>query len=128
MSFQRPCMGADGLPCPTRALTTDRSGRCVPCRRRQWNARGTTADRGYGTEHRALREAWRPLVEAGLTTCARCNNPIQPSDEWDLGHSDTDRSQYAGVEHRGCNRATRGRGSPVISSGQSQPAQPPPQI
>jgi hypothetical protein len=104
MSFQRPCIGAGG-PCPTRALTTHSSGRCETCRRAHWNARGTTTERGYDARHRQLREAWRPLVEAGDVDCARCHEPILPGDPWDLGHTD-DRTGWTGPEHRAHNRAT----------------------
>ena len=109
MTLPKPCMGADGLPCPTRALTTDRSGRCDHCWRHHWNARGTTTERGYGNDHRRLREHYRPLVEAGLVVCWRCGELIGADDAWDLGHSDTDRSVYRGPEHRAHNRATRKR-------------------
>jgi 5-methylcytosine-specific restriction endonuclease McrA len=33
MPFLKPCLGAAGAPCPTRALTDHRSGRCERCRR-----------------------------------------------------------------------------------------------
>jgi len=110
MTLPKSCIGADGLPCPTNALTTDRSGRCVPCRRRQWNSRGTNTERGYGAEHQRLREAWRPLVEAGDVDCARCHGPILPGEPWDMGHTD-DRTGWTGPEHRAHNRATRSRRS-----------------
>ncbi len=62
----------------------------------------------YGTGHRATRSAWQPLVDAGLVTCWRCSQPIQPGQPWDLGHRDgSRRDQYAGPEHAGCNRRTR---------------------
>jgi hypothetical protein len=54
-----------------------------------------------------------PMVEAGLTTCARCGEPIEPGEAWDLGHVDGDPTQYAGPEHARCNRATAGRVAPV---------------
>jgi hypothetical protein len=99
----------DQAPCPTRSLTQHRSGRCPECRRQQWSARGTTTERGYGVDHRALREQYRPLVEAGDVTCWRCGEPINPDDDWDLGHDDLDRSIYRGPEHRAHNRATKSR-------------------
>jgi hypothetical protein len=105
--MQRPCLGA-GQPC--RNLTQHRSGRCEHCRRQHWNSLPSTVERGYGAEHRALREQWRPMVEAGRVVCWRCGELIQPGDAWDLGHSDTDRSVYRGPEHRAHNRATRSRG------------------
>jgi hypothetical protein len=119
MPFQRPCIGADGLPCPTWSLTTDRSGRCENCRRQHWNSRGTSTERGYGADHRALRAAWQPLVEAGDVICWRCGGLIRPGDDWDLGHDDHDRSVYRGPEHQVCNRA-------VNSKQRQQPTPPPP--
>jgi hypothetical protein len=109
MSFPKPCIGVAGQPCPTRGLTTDRSGRCERCRRQHWNSRGTSTERGYGADHRALRAAWQPLVEAGQVLCWRCGELIQPGEPWDLGHDDLDRSAYRGPEHRAHNRATKSR-------------------
>lgn len=70
--------------------------------------RPTTTQRGYGRTHRALRQRMSALVAAGLAVCARCREPIEPGEPWDLGHDDFDRSRYAGAEHRACNRATMG--------------------
>jgi hypothetical protein len=106
--FNRPCIGSGGA-CPTRALTKHQSGRCEHCQRVADRQRGTTAERGYGAHHRGLREAWRPMVEAGGITCWRCQQLIDPSDDWDLGHDDLDRSQHRGPEHQLCNRATTNR-------------------
>jgi hypothetical protein len=109
MPFQRPCTGVDGQPCPTRALTTHRSGRCESCRRQHWRNQPTRTERGYGTDHHKLREAWRPLVEAGDVDCARCHEPILPGEPFDLGHDDSDRTKWTGPEHVACNRATNRR-------------------
>jgi len=69
--------------------------------------------REYGAAHRAKRKALAPRVAAGEVDCARCQERIQPGQEWDLGHIDGDRLRYAGPEHRhsrdcseGGNRAT----------------------
>ncbi len=71
----------------------------------------TTAERGYGQEHRKQREALVPIVQAGKATCWRCKLPISPLANWDLGHDDDDRTQYRGPEHVSCNRAAGGRSS-----------------
>jgi hypothetical protein len=65
-----------------------------------------TTQRGYGTSHQQLRAAWAPRVAAGRAHCARCGQPIKPTDVWDLDHRD-DRGGYLGPSHRKCNR---GRG------------------
>ena len=65
-----------------------------------------TNARGYGAAHKRLRAKWKPLVEAGMVTCWRCEKQILPGQPWDLGHADGDPSVYRGPECRGCNRAT----------------------
>ncbi|WP_082921109.1 hypothetical protein [Rhodococcus sp. HS-D2] len=90
---------------------TQREHRCLEHRRQVEQARGTTAQRGYGSAHQHTRKAWRPAVEAGRVRCARCRRPIRPGQAWDLGHDDRDRSRYRGPEHVACNRATAGRAS-----------------
>jgi hypothetical protein len=69
--------------------------------------RSTTA-RGYGSRHQQLRASWRPLVQAGQVACARCGQPIQPGQAWDLDHAD-DRRSYLGPSHRKCNLSASGR-------------------
>ena len=69
---------------------------------------GWVPTRVYGREHQALREQWRPLVEAGGVSCARCGKRIRRGTPWDLGHSD-DWSRYTGPEHERCNSAAAGR-------------------
>lgn len=66
--------------------------------------RHTTTQRGYGHRHQAIREHWRPQVEAGRVSCSRCRLPIRPGEPWDLGHDDNDRAKYTGPEHPECNR------------------------
>lgn len=72
-------------------------------------AKGNTTQRGYGTEHQALRRSLKPIVEAGQATCWRCQRRIGPGEPWDLGHDDEDRTRYRGPEHVGCNRRTATR-------------------
>ncbi len=69
----------------------------------------TTAQRGYGAAHDRLRKRWKPIVDAGEATCARCHQPIFPGTPWDLGHDDEDRGKYNGPEHRRCNRGEPSR-------------------
>lgn len=77
--------------------------------------------RGYTRDHQGLRRKVKRHVDAGGVRCARgascfyaedvggvmVGGIIQPGQEWDLGHDDTDRSRYLGPEHRRCNRATK---------------------
>ena len=68
---------------------------------------GGTADRGYGKQHKAVREQWRPAVERGEVECHAivCLEPsrwIQPGTTWHLGHT-PDRSAWTGPEHERCN-------------------------
>jgi len=65
--------------------------------------RGSTAERGYGKQHQALRARFEPIVLAGGARCWRCGQPIRPTDKWHLGHADGDRSAYMGPEHAACN-------------------------
>lgn len=65
------------------------------------------AERGYGARHQAERRRWAPKVAAGGVACARCGGLIEPGMPWDLGHVDgSGKTEYAGPEHRACNRAT----------------------
>jgi hypothetical protein len=84
--------------------------------RQRWRERPSPEARGYGSAHRALRARLAVEVEAGRALCARCGEPILPTQAFDLGHVDGDRSRWSGPEHRhsrdcpeGGNRATAGR-------------------
>jgi hypothetical protein len=102
----RPCLGPPGgARCPH--LTHDTSGRCDTCRRATDRRRGTTAERGYGGKHRALRAQWAPRVAAGTVRCVRCGEFIAPGESWDLGHSELDRGTWSGPEHSDGNRGRR---------------------
>lgn len=73
---------------------------------------GTTTQRGYGSQHQALRArllaAWKPGQP-----CARCGQPMlyrwlidasgRRVSAIDLGHNDG-KNGYQGLEHRACNR------------------------
>jgi len=106
MTFPKPCIGVDGQRCPTRAVTKDRSGRCPDCRRRRWRSQPTSTQRGYDQDHRALREHYRVLVEAGMAECSRCHEPIAAGEDFDLDHTE-DRTGYLGPSHVACNRAVK---------------------
>lgn len=69
----------------------------------------STTQRGYGSQHQRERAKWEPLVAAGQAICWRCQDPIEPDSEWDLGHDDTEPGKYAGPEHPKCNRGAGGR-------------------
>jgi len=68
----------------------------------------TTADRGYGYPHQALRKRWAARVKRGGVFCChpRCGFEILPGEPWDLGHDPVDRSRWLGPMHRKCNRNT----------------------
>ena len=100
----RPCIGLPGVHCA--ALTVHRSGRCDRCRRVADRQRGASSQRGYGPDHRRLRQQLAPIVAAGQAICARCGKRIQPGQPWDLDHSDHDRRRYIGPSHAACNRQT----------------------
>lgn len=104
-------------------IVTGSTKRCPSCQqnadRQRDQQRGTTARRGYGAAHQAERERQVAAFVPGQP-CARCGQPIATVDDADLGHDDTDRSRYRGLEHRRCNRGapSRRRRKP----GRSQPA------
>ena len=88
----------------------DRPGRCPSCQQAYEARRGTPAQRGYDQAHRNRRTEWAPKVATGLTPCWRCGELILPTEPWDLGHDDTDRTITRGPEHANrCNRAAAGR-------------------
>jgi hypothetical protein len=53
-----------------------------------------------------LRERLAPQVAAGYVDCARCGDPIEPGEPWDLDHVDGQPDAYLGPSHASCNRAT----------------------
>lgn len=102
----RPCLDC-GRPGP--------ASRCDSCRstknRERDAQRGTSAQRGYGTEHQGERATWAPAVAAGLVICRRApfglcvaDAPtIQPGEEWHLGHPDAACPAPKAPEHMVCN-------------------------
>lgn len=66
-----------------------------------------STQRGYGYRHKQLRERAKRDVQRGTAICWRCNKPIPPNADFDLGHDDHDRTLYRGPEHQACNRATK---------------------
>ena len=80
-------------------------GTCPDCTT-QRNKRPSSTTRGYGQEHRRLRDQYRYLIKTvpGAILCSRCGNSIWPNDKWDLDHTD-DRQGYKGPSHATCNRA-----------------------
>jgi hypothetical protein len=59
-------------------------------------------DPKYGREHQKLRERLEREVRLGLHSCARCDEPILPTDAWHLDHTD-DGAAYLGASHARCN-------------------------
>lgn len=95
--------------CPT-IYPTIEGTHCAAHRKAADASRGRRQARGYENTHDKLRAQWAPLVSTGRVNCARCGEPISPTEPWDLGHDDTDRTKYNGPEHAGrCNRSAGGR-------------------
>jgi hypothetical protein len=63
---------------------------------------GSTTARGYDHRHRRLRQALLAALTPG-TPCPHCHQPMHPSMDLDLDHTD-DRRGYRGLAHRACNR------------------------
>jgi len=80
--------------------------KCAPCQtaadRQYEQQRGSSAQRGYGSAHRAERERQLAAFTPGQA-CARCGRPMNTADEVDLDH-DASRTGWLGLSHSGCNR------------------------
>lgn len=70
---------------------------------------GNTTELGYGWTHQQKRAEYQKVVDAGAGECWRCGKPINPGDEWHLGHDDHDRTKYRGIECPPCNLEHGGR-------------------
>ena len=69
------------------------------------NARAPRAQRGYGPEHRKVREQLLARFQPG-DPCAHCGQPMWSKDNLDLAHT-ADRTGYRGLAHAVCNRGNR---------------------
>lgn len=108
---KHPC-SVNGCPIPVPHGTS----RCPAHAREKDRARGTSAQRGYGTTHTRERKRWQNLIDAGApVTCARCGGPILRGSEWHLDHAE-DRSRYLGPSHARCNLSAAGRAAHGIST------------
>lgn len=97
--------------CPT--ILTNGERYCAKHAREYEHRRGTPTQRGYTTQHRALRHAWQVRMDRGETVhCARCGTRINP-DSWDLGHT-LDRTTWTGPECLPCNRGEAGQRGAAI--------------
>ena len=79
-------------------------------------SQGNTTERGYGKPHQKKRADYQKVVDAGAGECWRCGKPINPGDEWQLGHDDHDRSKYRGIECVHCNESTGGRNGAAVTN------------
>lgn len=82
---------------------------------------GSTTARGYDGRHKAERERWVPIVQAGGVMCARqgpncIGKPLAPDQDFDLGHDDQDRTKYNGPECIPCNRGAGGRNGAAVTN------------
>lgn len=76
--------------------------------------KGTTTERGYGSDHQRERDRWVQYQQDGgddrhgslrcrAEVCVMPTEWIYPGQRWDLGH-DGDR-EWRGPEHERCNRS-----------------------
>lgn len=99
--------------------------RSRPRRRRTQASSGA---RGYNADHRALRLAWKPAVDAGMVDCHAdiCLMPqrrIAPGSKWCLGHT-PDRSGWTGPEHLKCSSSDGARRGNAMRGEKARQRQP----
>lgn len=95
--------------CPTLVQADAYRGLCDQHRKERDQGRGSRAERGYGSEHQALRRrAIRDLTEGKTVRCWRCGHPILTVSDLHIGHDD-DRSIVRGPEHSTCNLRAAGK-------------------
>lgn len=74
------------------------------------NRNTTTKNRRYDRAHQHQRQQLEPIVATGTVNCWRCNQPITPDDDWDLGHRS---GLPSAPEHANqCNRSDGGQRNP----------------
>lgn len=96
--------------CPKAGCPFPTDGRyCTKHNAEYEKQRGSREARGYGAEHRKARARLNLEVQAGITTCARCQQPIKPGEPWALDHDDNDRGKYLGPSHSYCNNSAGGK-------------------
>jgi hypothetical protein len=84
-----------GSRCPEHATTHERRRNAA-----RDAVRGSSAARGYGTDHRREREEWRLRIRSGEPVyCWRCGLPITADMSWALGHVRDDRDGSRHPEH-----------------------------
>lgn len=74
-------------------------------------AKRTTAQRGYGSHHRKIRDHYQAIIDSGEAVyCWRpdCGKQLFGRD-WHLGHDDDDRTKYRGPECIKCNTSAGGK-------------------
>jgi hypothetical protein len=88
------------------------------------HARPGPRARGYDRAHDKLRARIDIEVRAGYVYCWRCTRRIDPTEPWDLGHDDHDRTVYRGPEHLHCNRSAAGKAAHLSPDQRGEAGQP----
>jgi hypothetical protein len=110
MSSVKSCLPRDASP-EAVIMPASRVCHVTGCPRYQpcpEHKRGTTTQRGYGTDHRRARTVnERRMTERGYLTCVRCGGRIGQGEAWAQDHNE-DRSGYLGPSHEICNARAAG--------------------